>query len=609
MSAPATEIMARSLASLAGLYALRFLAIAFSLIAGIGAFILFLQFGSVDGIDALDVTRAVLILISTQWLALGATVALIGLTSRARPPKYDPKAPIKGRTVVLVPVYNEDPLVTFARIAAMDASLAATGDAASVHFAVLSDTRNDLIAAREKLIFARLVAERNAVGRFFYRRREQNTGKKAGNIEDFITRSGGAYDYAVILDADSLMEGETILQMIRRMEAEPRLGLLQTLPKVIRARSRFGRAMQFAAAFFSPIFARGLAMVQGETGPFWGHNAIVRTRAFAESCGLPALKGKPPFGGHVMSHDYVEAALLARAGWIVRLDDDLGGSYEEGPENIVDHAKRDRRWCQGNLQHSRIIGAPGLRLWSRFVFSQGIMAYIAPLFWVGFILASIAAPLLAPPPDYFPTPYWPIPYFPPSEASKAISLAIGIFGLLFLPKVLIATRMALTGAAKGFGGPILAFASTLSELALSSITAPVLLMYSTRSVLQVVMGRDGGWPTNNRGDGTLSLKDSFAASHWIVTIGLVGLMTTWFFAPGLLLWLLPVGLPMVFAPLILSWSSRPSRSRLMGVPSEYAKPAVVKLHDEVLNRWALDAETEQEQDPRQPKKELSAHHG
>ncbi|WP_444454122.1 glucans biosynthesis glucosyltransferase MdoH [Rhodobacter capsulatus] len=601
--------MALSLASRAGLYALRFLAIAFSLLAGIGAFILFLQFGSVDGIDALDVTRAVLILISTQWLALGATVAMIGLPSRARPPKYDPKAPIKGRTVVLVPVYNEDPLVTFARIAAMDASLAATGDTAEVHFAVLSDTRNDLIAAREKLIFARLVAERNAIGRFFYRRRELNTGKKAGNIEDFITRSGGAYDYAVILDADSLMEGETILQMVRRMEAEPRLGLLQTLPKVIRARSRFGRAMQFAAAFFSPVFARGLAMVQGETGPFWGHNAIVRTRAFAESCGLPALKGKPPFGGHVMSHDYVEAALLARGGWIVRLDDDLGGSYEEGPENIVDHAKRDRRWCQGNLQHSRIIGAPGLRLWSRFVFSQGIMAYIAPLFWVGFILASIAAPLMAPPPDYFPTPYWPIPYFPPSEASKAISLAIGIFGLLFLPKVLIALRMSVTGAAKGFGGPILAFASTLSELALSSITAPVLLMYSTRSVMQVVMGRDGGWPTNNRGDGTLSLKDSFAASHWIVTIGLVGLMTTWFFAPGLLLWLLPVGLPMVFAPVILSWSSRPSRSRLMGVPSEYAKPAVVKLHDEVLNRWALDVEAEQEQDARQPKKELSAHHG
>ncbi|SOB94652.1 glucans biosynthesis glucosyltransferase MdoH [Rhodobacter maris] len=606
--------MMPSALSRAGLYALRAFAVALSLCAGGGAFVLFLQFGAADGIDTLDVTRAVLILISTLWLAWGAVQALIGLTSRARPPAYDPKAPIRGRTVVLVPVYNEDPMVTFARIAAMDASLAATGDPAEVHFAVLSDTRNDLIAAREKQVFAQLVAERNALGRFFYRRREQNTGKKAGNIEDFITRSGGAYEYALILDADSLMEGETILQMIRRIEAEPRLGLLQTLPKVIRARSRFGRAMQFSASFFSPVFARGLAMMQGHTGPFWGHNAIVRVRAFAESCGLPPLRGKPPFGGHVMSHDYVEAAMLARAGWTVRLDDDLGGSYEEGPENIVDHAKRDRRWCQGNLQHSRIIGAPGLKPWSRFVFAQGIMAYIAPLFWLGFILASIAAPLLAPPPDYFPIPDWPIPYFPPSEASKAIGLAIGIFGLLLLPKILIAARAALTREAKAFGGPVIAFVSTLAELLLSSITAPVLLLYSTRSVLQVLLGRDGGWPTNNRGDGTLSLKDAFAASHWIVTIGLVGLMATWTFAPGLFLWLVPVGLPMVLAPAILAWSSRPSRSRLMGVPSEYAKPAVVVLHDVILDRWALDAERAEAQEPRQsakvaaPAKGIAAQH-
>jgi len=351
-----------------GLHALRGLALALSLVAGLGAFWLFLQFGDVDGLDALDITRAVLILISTLWLAWGAVQALIGLTTFARPPAYDPAAPIHGRTVILVPVYNEDPVTTFSRVAAMDASLTACHDPAQVHFAILSDTRKEDIAAQEVATFARLVAERNGMGRFFYRRRENNVGKKAGNIEDFITRSGGAYDYAVILDADSLMEGGTILQMIRRMEAEPRLGLLQTLPKVIRARSRFGRAMQFSASFFSPIFARGLAMMQGETGPFWGHNAIVRVRAFAESCGLPALRGKPPFGGHVMSHDYVEAALLARSNWIVRLDDDLGGSYEEGPENIVDHAKRDRRWCQGNLQHSRIIGAPGLKPWSRFVF-------------------------------------------------------------------------------------------------------------------------------------------------------------------------------------------------------------------------------------------------
>lgn len=577
--------MNRTSISRAGLYALRSLAVGLSLVAGLGAFVLFLQFGDADGLDTLDILRALLILISTLWLAWGAIQALIGLTSFAHPPAHDPAAPIRGRSVILMPVYNEDPLATFSRVAAMEASLRETGDPAQIHFAILSDTRNETIARRELVLFKHLVEDRNGMGRFFYRRRENNVGKKAGNIEDFITRSGGAYDYAVILDADSLMEGTTILSMIRRMEAEDRLGLLQTLPKVIRARSRFGRAMQFSASFFSPIFARGLAMMQGETGPFWGHNAIVRVRAFAESCGLPALRGKPPFGGHVMSHDYVEAAMLARAGWIVRLDDDLGGSFEEGPENIVDHAKRDRRWCQGNLQHSRIIGAPGLRAWSRFVFAQGIMAYIAPLFWLGFILASIAAPILAPPPDYFPIPYWPFPYFPPSEASKAISLAIGIFGLLLLPKILIATRAAFTGRANGFGGARLAFLSTLGELAFSSLTAPVLLMYATRSVFQVLLGRDGGWPTNNRGVGTLTLGESFAASHWIVTIGTVGLAATWAFAPGLLLWLLPVGVPMIFAPALLRWSSLPSKGRLMGVPTEYAPAPVMVLHDQILERW------------------------
>ncbi|KFE35727.1 glucans biosynthesis glucosyltransferase MdoH [Thioclava atlantica] len=567
------------------LVALRALALGLSALAGIGAFVLFLQFGQTDGLQVVDILRAVLILISTLWLAWGAAQALIGLTSRPEPPRLDPEAPIRGRTAVLVPVYNEDPVATFSRVAAMDASLAATRDPAEIHFAILSDSRNEEIAARETRIFAHLVEERNGVGRFFYRRRINNVGKKAGNIEDFITRSGAAYDYALILDADSLMEGETILQMIRRIEAEPRLGLLQTLPKVIRARSRFARAMQFSASFFSPVFARGLAMMQGETGPFWGHNAIVRTRAFAESCGLPALRGEPPFGGHVMSHDYVEAALLARKGWTVRLDDDLGGSFEEGPENMVDHAKRDRRWCQGNLQHARIIGAPGLKGWSRFVFAQGIMAYIAPLFWLGFLAASISAPLFVPPPDYFPEPYWPFPYFPPSEASKAIGLAIGIFGLLLVPKLLIAARAALQGEARGFGGAAMGFASTLAELAFSSLTAPVLLAFATRSVFQVLLGRDGGWPTNNRGDGRMSASEGFAASWWIVATGLSGLALTYLFAPGLLLWLLPVGLPMIAAPWLISWSSQPSRSDLMQVPSELERPAVVALHDQIFTRW------------------------
>jgi membrane glycosyltransferase len=352
--------------------AARITAFAVSTAAAVTGFLLFLQFGLADGLDPVDVLRSLLILMSTFWLAWGAAQGLLGLTTR--PVLWpDTRAPIRGRTVILVPVYNEDPVTTFARIAAMDASIRAEDTGAVFDLAVLSDTTNKVIAAREGLWFLRLLTETQGEGRIFYRRRDRNTGRKAGNIEDFIQTSGGAYDYAMILDADSLMEGATIARMVRRMEADPALGLLQSLPRVIRARSRFGRTMQFSASFYSPVFARGLAMMQGRTGPFWGHNALIRVRAFAASCGLPELAGQPPFGGHILSHDYVEAALLARAGWTVRLDDDLDGSFEEGPENIVDHARRDRRWCQGNLQHARLVGAPGLKGWSRWVFVQGIL--------------------------------------------------------------------------------------------------------------------------------------------------------------------------------------------------------------------------------------------
>lgn len=570
----------------AGTVVARAAAFALSLVSGAGAFMLFLQFGMADGLDGIDILRSALILISTWWLAWGAVQGLMGLATR--PPRVARAAPepaLNARIVVLVPVYNEDPVATFSRIAAMDASLQATGQGGQFHIAILSDSRNEAIAARERLWFLRLVKDRGAQGRIFYRRRADNRGKKAGNIEDFIQKSGAAYDFALILDADSLMEGETIVEMARRMQAEPDLGLLQTLPVVTRARTRFGRAMQFSAAFHSPIFARGLAMMQGRTGPFWGHNAMVRMRAFAESCGLPELRGRPPFGGHIMSHDYVEAALLARAGWRVRLDDDLAGSFEEGPENLVDHAKRDRRWCQGNLQHTRLLLAPGLNAWSRFVFVQGIMAYISPLFWLGFIMASVAAPFFAPPPDYFPEPYWPFPIFPHAETSKAIGLAVGVFGLLILPKLAVALDAMLSGRARGFGGSLRTVQSVLWELLFSSITAPVLLAFQTRSVLQVLLGRDGGWPTNNRGDARLSLVEAWAASHWIVSSGVVGLFATYLLAPGLVVWLLPVTLPMILAPAIIAWSSRPGRSGVFATPMERSPSPVMLRQQQLLSAW------------------------
>jgi membrane glycosyltransferase len=553
-----------------------------SLAIGAGGFALFFRYGASDGVDAMDWVRAGLIFVSTFWLAWGAVQALAGLTTR--PPQV-PRAegPLTARCVVLVPVYNEDPTITFARIAAMHASVQATGWGERFHFAILSDTRDEIVAAAERRWFDRLLDDTGAEGRIFYRRRESNRGRKAGNIEDFFTRSGAAYDFAVILDADSLMEGATLVEMVRRMEAAPDLGLLQTLPVVVNAGSRFGRIQQFSAAFYSPVFCRGLAMMQGRTGPFWGHNAIVRVRAFAESCGLPELQGKPPFGGHILSHDYVEAALLARNGWAVRVDDDLPGSYEEGPDNMVLHAKRDRRWCQGNLQHSRLLLAPGLKPWSRFVFVQGILAYLSPVLWLAFLLASILAPLFAPPINYFPIDGWPFPVIPVSEASKALALAVLVFGLLFLPKLLVLADAAIRGRARGFGGALAAAGSVLKELVFSAVAAPVFLMFNTRSVMQVVAGLDGGWPAQSRGDGSLTLAEAWAAGHWIVTGGALGFGLAAWLSPALVPWLAPVLLPMVLAPLVIWWSSQSGTGFL--TPAETALPPVLELHRDWLVRW------------------------
>lgn len=565
----------------------RLVALGFAAAAGIGAAALLAEASTHDGIHLWDIVRTALILVTTAWLAWGAAGAFLGLPARLRrrpePPLLLPHPP----TVVLMPICNEDPVATFARLAAMDGSIRAAG--LSCDIAVLSDTGDEAAAARERGAFARLLAETGGAGRIFYRRRRDNWGRKAGNVEEFIRSSGGAYEFAVILDADSLMEGETIARMLARMQADPRLGLLQTLPKIVGARSLFGRAMQFSSAFHAPIFARGLARLQGATGPFWGHNAMVRVRAFAESCGLPMLSGRPPFGGTILSHDYVEAALLARAGWKVQLDESIEGSYEEGPDNILAYARRDRRWCQGNLQHVRLLFAPGLAPWSRFVFMQGIFAYLVSLLWGGFLIASIAATVTAPPPDYFPEPYQLFPVFPSNRTKEIITLAIGIVGLLVLPKLSILAGAALSGRTGGFGGTGRAARSVLAEIVLSSLLAPLMLIYQSRAVLQVLSGRDGGWPANQRGEGRLFLTEGVRAGLWIALIGAAALLLVTRIAPELTVWLTPVGLPMLAAPLLIAWTSRPLTRSVFDVPEEADPAPVIRAFRDWHARWTAPA--------------------
>ena len=542
---------------------------------------LFLRLAGEGSLNALDLLRCLLVAISGFWLVWGSAAAVLGVF-RFKPRAAPSDVPISGRTAILVPVYNEDSVATFSRIAAMNRSLIAEGLAEHFHFAVLSDTQAMECAAQEAVWFERLLQEPQSEGRIFYRRRERNIGRKAGNIEDFVARSGAAYDYALILDADSLMEGSTIVAMVRRMEADPELGLLQTVPRIINARTMFGRSIQFSASYLSPTFARGAALMQGREGPYWGHNAIVRMRAFAASCGLPELSGTPPFGGHILSHDYVEAALLSRAGWKVEVDPWLQGSYEEGPENLIEYAKRDRRWCQGNLQHGRLLAAPGLKVWSRFTFIQGIMAYLASPLWLALLITSIVAGVM--------------PEQPPVLAGLGVPLvevwALGVVvaAILVLPKVLILIRGALDGENRRFGGTPVALLSVLGEIALSTVLAPTMLLLQSRAVAQVLLGLDGGWPPTGRGQNWVSIAEAFRASWWIVVLATLALGSTLAFAPSVAVWVAPAMLPAMIAPLLISATSRPSRGNLplpFRTEIEITPPPVLAGQRAILTEWAI----------------------
>jgi membrane glycosyltransferase len=544
-------------------------------IASVGGAWLYYRLVTPDALLGLDGARAVLFLLTGFWLVWGGTTGMLGALTPARQRRREPLVAPRGMTAVLVPIYNEDPAATFSRVAAMNRSLVALGMAEKFHFAILSDTTSLEVAAQEVTWFEQLIREPQASARVFYRRRERNIGRKAGNIEDFISRSGGAYDYALILDADSLMEGETIVRMALRMDADAELGLLQTVPEVIRAETLFGRLMAFSSAYLSPYFARGQTLMQASEGPYWGHNAMVRVPAFAASCGLPVLSGKPPYGGHILSHDYVEAALLGRAGWKVELDPTLGGSFEEGPENLIEYAKRDRRWCQGNLQHRRLIGAPGLKFWSRFTFVQGIMAYVASPLWLLLLVASLIAGA--------------IPNRQgegPNDAIWVLAAAVAV--ALLLPKLAILLRGALDGRNRSFGGTLRVLPGVLAEVALSTLLAPVMLCFQSKGVIEILLGLDGGWPATRRDETRVGLAVAFAASWWIVAVGATTLAVAIVLAPELVPWLLPVTAPAIAAPLLITLTSLSPRLRwLFATATERQPTPIMTLQKRIHENWTM----------------------
>ncbi|MEI7950697.1 MAG: glucans biosynthesis glucosyltransferase MdoH [Gammaproteobacteria bacterium] len=486
------------------------------------------------------------------------------------------------RTAVLAPVYNEDPARVMAGLKAMSSELAQQAPGCFTFF-ILSDTTNPAAWLREEHAFQKLIEAASPDCPIYYRHRRKNSERKAGNIADWVMRWGGGYEAMLVLDADSIMSGATMIEMTRRLEAEPALGLLQTLPNIVLGTTLYARLQQFANRLYGPVFANGLAAWHGNGSNFWGHNAIIRTAAFASSAHLPVLSGNPPCGGHVISHDFIEAALLRRAGWSVRFDTDLQASYEESPPSMSDVLVRDRRWCQGNLQHSRFLFARGLALTNRLHILSGIMAYASALFWFMLLVVGMVLAIQA---GFTPTNYFPerslFPTWPVFDSERAITLFVLSMEIVLLPKFLAWCSGLLSfRRCFDYGGPILLTLSVLVETVLSALFAPVMMLAQSQMVREILTGSDSGWKPQRRNDGSISLGVAIKMHRWHMSLGLAAAGLTWYYNHGLFFWLLPVTSGLMLSAL-LSWISGKDWLgkflRFFGIlntPEERRNPAIV----------------------------------
>ncbi|SON57568.1 Glucans biosynthesis glucosyltransferase H [Hartmannibacter diazotrophicus] len=487
------------------------------------------------------------------WIAIAMTSAIAGFAVIVRRRFTGPqrsKEPLKKRTAVLMPTYNEQPDRVFAELESMIRAVDALGEGDAFDWFVIADTTDAAVALQEEEGLALARQRLGGRTRLFYRRRRQNTGRKAGNVADFCRRWGGAYEHLLVLDADSLMDAETMVELARRMEADPDAGLIQTIPVLVGGTTLMARIQQFAGRVYGPVVGTGLSWWVQKEGNFWGHNAIIRTEAFTNCAGLPDLPGAPPFGGHIMSHDFVEAALIRRGGWNVIIADDLSGSFEESPPSLIDLAVRDRRWCQGNLQHSRLIAARGLHWVSRSHLLTGILSYATSPLWLMLLIAGLVLALQAHfiRPEYFSSDFQLFPSWPRIDPERALGLFVLTMGVLFTPKILGLVAFLSDGkarkAAGGFFGVLVSF---LAEMILSALVAPIMMLIHTGAIVQILLRRDAGWNPQRRDDGGVPLTDLIRRHKWHVLSGFIlggaALADSWI----LLAWLSPAVTGLILA--------------------------------------------------------------
>ncbi|NDU92141.1 MAG: glucans biosynthesis glucosyltransferase MdoH [Ferrovum sp.] len=510
------------------------------------------------------------------WVAAGFFTALMGFWVQLRP---DPFAlslaqaraqPLGGdaRTAVIMPICNENVGTVFAGLRATCESLAESDAPHLFDVYVLSDTSDPSRRAHELAAWATLRDTLDPRCRLYYRWRQRRTRRKAGNVADFCRRWGGNYRYMVVLDADSVMSGESITTLVQLMEAHPQAGIIQTAPQTCGLDTVHARAQQFAGRISGRLFTAGMQYWQLGESHYWGHNAILRVAPFMKHCALASLPGKGGLSGEVLSHDFVEAAMMRRAGYHIWLVPALEGSYEQQPPNLLDELQRDRRWCQGNLKNIRLIAEPGFAGVHRAMLLTGVMAYTSAPLWLSFILVSLALRLTDG------TQGGPAPM---QVALWSLTLV-----LLFLPRVLAVTALLWHGEQRAYGGTAQLIKGALLETALSVLQAPTRMMAHTLFVLTALTGIGLDWKSPPREAAALQWHET--TRRFLPLVGPMAILMLCTFAinPHALLWLLPVGLPLLLAvPLaILTSQSRLGRQlralRLMVTPEERRLPAVLQ---------------------------------
>jgi membrane glycosyltransferase len=543
------------------------------------------------GFSNMTVLQGVMIFffaVTLGWISFAATSAIAGFLL---PVPKAAEAPLgDSRTALLMPVYNEDPIQTTAALQTMAEALAAADAARNFEIVIVSDSTNVDAWIAETLAVDRLRRALNGVMPVRYRRRWHNTGRKVGNLEDFIKRWGGHYDYMIVLDADSLMSADTLITLVKRIQADPDLALLQTVPSLIGQQSLFARLQQFASRVFGNVIARGVAAWSGDDGNYWGHNAVIRVSAFAQACGLPQLPGRKPFGGHVLSHDFIEAAFLRRCGWKVRMAPDLEGSWEEGPPSLLDIAVRDRRWAQGNLQHSKLLRARGLSWTSRKHLLIGIMGYLSSPLWLLLILVGFALTLQATliRPEYFSRTFQLFPDWPVFDAQRMVLLFIFSMAVLLTPKTLGLVRsIFVSRTRRGCGGIIGMAFSVVVELVLSALYAPIMMLIQTQHVFDILTGSDSDWVAQRRQAAMMSWREAWHF-HWKHTVvGIIIAVVAYLLSPTLLAWLSPAVVGLVLAVPLSRMSGSVTLGRVLQKLAIFRIPEETAPHAMILRRNEL----------------------